>query len=323
MAQQRAVLRAELSARGPSCVATRHTASGPQALVWCDGDAVLYVLDGAEARGPIAMGAKVALYSRTPGAARQPYEARGNVNVMVWDAFSDSLFFTEGSSVNRILADGTVLPVAGELEGSDPTDGPGHAARFSSWELYLASDGAGTMYVADHAHIRRLQLPQAWRAGEVDEGEAAGARASGGGAGPSGRVSSGGAGPAARVSGGGAARAARGSGGGAGGAAAGLPQLPAAAEAHVSTLPVAAESNICGLAWMHASPNRPAHLVFATDTAMYRLAADGAAAELLAGCEGEEGSKDGDGGAARFTGICDLKAGLQRASLFVQIHPLA
>ena len=74
----------------------------------------------------------------------------------------------------------------------------------------------------------------------------------------------------------------------------------------VSTLPVEGAGSVYSLAWVPDSPAGPGHLVYATNTALYRVSPDGAAATLLAGEEGQQGSVDGMGSAARFNNVWSL-----------------
>ncbi|KAG2423773.1 hypothetical protein HXX76_015049 [Chlamydomonas incerta] len=223
--------------------------------------------------------------------------------------WSSALYFCFGGALLRLVGDQVTL-VAGDVsEWSDPdglpedNDGVGPAARLDSTQL--ASDGAGNLYTYDGPHIRRIQLPAAWRAatgGSAAEESAAGAA---GAAQPA---------PTAAV----------------------VSTLPYEAPGNLKGMvflqtATQREQPNGGEGVQQASSSaggsgsgETGWLVFGTGTALYRLqlpipeavAAGGAAApaaggaglqaQLLAGCEGDPGLADGQGDRARFASFIGM-----------------
>ncbi|KAG2452011.1 hypothetical protein HYH02_003053 [Chlamydomonas schloesseri] len=165
--------------RGPGAVRTRtisadvdclftrpdpDDSSKPQTLVACDG--LLCPLKGAAAlasgAGSFALEEPLALYldKSSPWASLEV----GGLSECVYDSWSASSYFKLGRAVVRLLGDG-MSPVAGHPNEAGHADGPGPIARFSNTYVgQMASDGAGNLFLADGPHVRRIQLPAAWRA---------------------------------------------------------------------------------------------------------------------------------------------------------------
>ncbi|PNH01210.1 Kelch-like protein 30 [Tetrabaena socialis] len=238
-----------------------------------------------ELEPPLQLYAVPAARDGEPAAVRPPYLRTGVYRGPVWDPFSSAVYMVEGKAVVRLSSDNTVTVVAGDVKQEGSTDGPGRAARFIHTG-YLASDGAGSLYMAQGSRIRKLQLPGDWAgqgAAQLAPQAAAGvAPAAALAAVPSGPV--GGEVHDGRV----AAAAAEG-------------------EVVVSTLPFEAADPIYGLAFDSGRSNSigiGSSLLFSTPTALYRLPlGDPAAApSLVAGVEGEYGTTDGHGADARLMG---------------------
>ncbi|KXZ43739.1 hypothetical protein GPECTOR_81g187 [Gonium pectorale] len=104
-------------------------------------------------------------------AERQPYSSPySGFDGGCYDAFTGDIFLIEGSSVVRLLHDGTVVPVAGGCPPSGACiDGRGAKAGFAS-PHHLTSDHKGAVYVADKFRIRKMELPACWRSGGLPRG---------------------------------------------------------------------------------------------------------------------------------------------------------
>ncbi|PNH02447.1 ARM REPEAT PROTEIN INTERACTING WITH ABF2 [Tetrabaena socialis] len=271
-----------LESCGPDAAAT-------QTLVACRRE-----LMGASSRGVLALGPPLQLFEEPERLGCHPATPRRRLALSpsheltspVWDAYSSAVYMFAGNAVLRLSGDNTLTVVAGRV-GAKPrfVDGPGLVARFDT-PYFLASDGAGALYVGDEGRIRKLQLPPAEAAGlgqggqlqvAAEQGSAAAAAAAGGD-----QPAEGGA---------------------------------AAEQVVVSTLPLQDDllrPGVGGLAFDGGSTEcgGGGRLIFATPHALYRLplgAAAPAAPVLLAGAKVcEECAADGRGPDARFTWIWGL-----------------
>ncbi|PNH10738.1 ARM REPEAT PROTEIN INTERACTING WITH ABF2 [Tetrabaena socialis] len=148
-------------------------AGSTQTLVTCR--RALRPLQGADALGGLELGPPLQLYAEPaaregePAAARRTHTPTAGLSFPVWDPFSSAFYMREGNAIVRLSSDDTVTVVAGDVEEQGDADGPGRTARFMN-PCYLASDGAGSLYLADKHHFRRLQLPPVVRpvAGQLD-----------------------------------------------------------------------------------------------------------------------------------------------------------
>ncbi|PNH05481.1 hypothetical protein TSOC_008251 [Tetrabaena socialis] len=298
-----AALSAAVAAYAEGCwgVASRTLPSGrpseaapTQTLAACGLE--LQPLMGADGRSGLGLGPPLQLYADPAArngvlvAARQPYTPGRRLSCPVWDPYSSAVYLCEGHAILRLASDDTVTVVAGAVEDEGDADGPGRTARFGGDPPYLASDGAGSLYAAQGRGFRRLQLPP--------------------GVGPvAGQL---GMQPQA-AAGGGPVPALAAAGGPVGGRLGGQAVL-AEGEVLVSTLLPHAPGRVRGLAFDGSGTggrdgsSSSGSLLFATDTALYRLPlGDPAAAPLLlAGAEGEDGYADGRGPDARFYTICGI-----------------
>ncbi|GLC42378.1 Cytochrome c oxidase subunit 1 [Pleodorina starrii] len=221
---------------------------------------------------------------------RHPIDA---LRAPVWDAFSASVFALFGNALVRLGADLTCLaPVAGHFQEAVSVDGPGALARFHDPSL-LVSDGRGCLYVADAGRIRRVQLPAEWAASRGEQH--ATEPAAGAGAATGGRCSSG-------------------SGDGClsltpvGSPVRGFAESPGT-EALVSTLPLGPFHEVCGLAFCGRAAGSGGRgggggstsssgggaaaagsLIFATQTAVFRLPLHWTTAAAAAGSSGGGGA---------------------------------
>ncbi|KAG2442769.1 hypothetical protein HXX76_002849 [Chlamydomonas incerta] len=233
------------------------------------------------------------------------------VEALVWDDWSSSVYFALGHAIMRLVGCEVTL-VAGDVEEEGLADGAGPVARLAitAWQS-LASDGAGSLFVASGKQLRRIRLPESWQALEDGLGAAGGGGSSEAATGNSAAVE-------AVVS-----------------------TLPFAAPADVEALTFAPPGPARGPdtdATCSGSGNSGAAdsgggcgggsdggwLVFTTRTALYRLPLPLPATvtappvpglfdlsivpQPLAGAEGQRGTRDGRGGAARFDHTDAVKA---------------
>ncbi|PNH06744.1 Protein phosphatase 1 regulatory subunit pprA [Tetrabaena socialis] len=245
-----------------------------QTLVICSSE--LRPLEGADGPGGLALGPALQLHAHPAardGGQRRSYTPRGNLRNPVWDPCTSAVYMCEGQAILRLSSDDTVTVVAGAVEGEGDTDGPGRTARFRG-PRFLVSDGAGSLYAAQRACVRRLQLLPG-------VGPVAGQRGTLVGGAPVAALGTAAEGPA-------------------GGPPAGQAAVGEIEVLLVSTLPFRAASNILGLAF--DGDGSSSSLLFMTLTALYRLPLGDptAAPLLLAGAEGMLGATDGRGSDARF-----------------------
>ncbi|KAG2450369.1 hypothetical protein HYH02_004874 [Chlamydomonas schloesseri] len=145
-------------------------------------DKELRPLRGADSRSGFSLGPALNLYQPPlPGEGRgKPYTV-GEMCMAppVWDSWSASLYFMDGAAVMRLVGD-EVTRVAGSVKEKGDVDGADDVARFTPMAgTQLVSDGAGNLWYGSNRSIRRIQLPPAWCAQAADVAEA---RAGGGGA---------------------------------------------------------------------------------------------------------------------------------------------
>ncbi|PNH10714.1 ARM REPEAT PROTEIN INTERACTING WITH ABF2 [Tetrabaena socialis] len=153
----------------PSAVSRVLPGAGPgeapsvQTLVPCG--CALRPLMGADAFGNLELGPPLQLYTDpaarddAPAAARRPYIPAAPFTDPVWDSCTSAVYILLGHAVVRLSSDDTVTVVAGDVDEEGNTDGLGRAARFGDLPQFLASDGAGSLYLAEFDRIRKVQLP--------------------------------------------------------------------------------------------------------------------------------------------------------------------
>ncbi|KAG2450237.1 hypothetical protein HYH02_000334 [Chlamydomonas schloesseri] len=139
-------------------------------------------------RGAFSLSDALSLFA-APASDGQPWPTsdRGGryAQPAAWDAWSAATYFVYRNTVVRLTGDEVVL-VAGRMDEKGDADGTGEEARFMcDWIGQLASTGDGNLFYIDSKKIRRIQLPEAWRATAAAAAgaaeAAAGAPGSGGG----------------------------------------------------------------------------------------------------------------------------------------------
>ncbi|KAG2492804.1 hypothetical protein HYH03_008964 [Edaphochlamys debaryana] len=219
----------------------------------------------------IVLGGELLLLKAAPSAApgggsavpKERYRAKGKLVAPTWDPYSASVFMAEvtdaGASIMRIELTNAVSFVAGSPARFGAYNGRGSLAAFAPGIRYLASDGAGCLYVGEAGAIRKVVLPESLRA----EGPKQHAAAGGG--------CSGGAGPQPALAGGGGGGRGRGGGRGSRRGQGGRGAAAASTEAVVSTIQTL-DDELTGLAFARNPQNASeGHLVYGDGTAVYRI----------------------------------------------------
>ncbi|PNH05730.1 Kelch-like protein 38 [Tetrabaena socialis] len=245
-------------------------AASTQTLVSSRGE--LRPLIGADAHGGLELGPPLQLYmdpaariEGEPSAARRPCAPFNELTDPVWDPYTSAVYMRAGYALLRLSGDDTVTVVAGDLAEGGHTDGPGRTARFNGLDrLELQA-----FIVTDGAGS--LYVADDNRIRKVQLPVAGGGECS----------------SQPQTAGGGLAAA-----------------VPATVEGDVvvSTLPLRAPDYIEGLAFDGGGSNGSSSLVYATESALYRLRlGDPTAAPSL--LQGGNGAADGRGAGAQFDNI--------------------
>jgi hypothetical protein len=122
-----------------------------------------YELVGADNRTKLLLGPRLPLQAEcmAPGC-----EIAG----AAYDAFSNSNYYTSGNVLYRLDANNRCTAIAGDWEATvDHRDGPGSQACFHT-PSGVCCTGRGDLYVQDTTRIRKVQLPDRWRASSQPEG---------------------------------------------------------------------------------------------------------------------------------------------------------